>query len=94
MHPDIQNRLREELRAAPLVLDYNELNSLKYLDAVCREVLRIYAPVTTVQRQALKDWIVPLRYPVKSNEGRELREIRIKKGTQIYVALREANRCR
>lgn len=92
MHPGIQNRLRDELQTASPTLDYNELNSLEYLDAFCRELLRIYAPVPMIQRQALRDWVVPLRYPVKAKDGQELREIKIKKGTQIYLAIREANR--
>lgn len=94
LNPDIQDRLRDELNVAPSLADYNELHSLKYLDAVCREVLRIYPPATMVERQALKDVIVPLRYPVKGKDGRELKEIPIKKGTHIYVGIRGANRCK
>ncbi|KAF8597975.1 cytochrome P450 [Ceratobasidium sp. AG-I] len=94
LNQDIQDRLRTELQAAPTSLNYNELNSLQYLDAVCREVLRLYAPLPVMERQALKDWVVPLRYPVKGKDGTELREIIVTKGTHIYVALREANRCR
>ena len=94
LNPEIQDRLREELSTAPSSTDYNELHSLEYLDAVCREVLRIYPPATLIERQALKDWVVPLRYPMRGKDGRELREIQIKKGTHIYVALRQANRCK
>ncbi|KAF8594567.1 cytochrome P450, partial [Ceratobasidium sp. AG-I] len=96
LNPVIQDHLRGELNAAPPSVDYNELHSLEYLDAVCREVLRLYPPVTTIERQALKDSdsVIPLRYPVKGKDGKELREIGIKKGTIIYVALREANRCK
>lgn len=32
-------------------LDYQELNNLPYLDGVCREALRLFAPVTFVWRQ-------------------------------------------
>jgi cytochrome P450 len=32
-------------------LDFYELNSLPLLDAVCREMLRLYTPVTFVWRQ-------------------------------------------
>ncbi|KAF8594566.1 cytochrome P450 [Ceratobasidium sp. AG-I] len=61
LNPDIQDRLRDELNAAPPSVDYNELHSLEYLDAVCRELLRLYPPVTTIEREALKDSVVPLR---------------------------------
>lgn len=93
-NPHIQDRLRAELQAAPLNPSYSELNSLEYLDAICREVLRLYPPVPVIERQALKDWVVPLRYTLNGKDGAELRDIMIKKGTLVYVALREANRCK
>ncbi|KAF8600975.1 cytochrome P450 [Ceratobasidium sp. AG-I] len=89
-----QDRLRTELQAAPHNLDYNELHSLEYLDAICREVLRLYPPVPTAERDTLKDWIVPLRYPIKGTDGRMIREVEIKKGTIVVVGFREANRCK
>lgn len=94
LHPNVQDRLRSELIAAADELDYEGLQSLPYLDAVCREVLRLYPPATQIEREALKDWVVPLRYPVKGNDGQEAREIRVRKGTIIYVGLRQANRSR
>jgi cytochrome P450 len=50
---DVQDRLRKEVteaRAANGDLDYDALMSLPYLDAVCRETLRFFAPVPTVMR--------------------------------------------
>ena len=43
-HPEVQDRLRAEIRAAIEEhgrLSYNELEALPYLDAVCRETLRL-----------------------------------------------------
>lgn len=45
-HPDVQEKLRAEILEAYQVtggmdLDYDALNSLTYLDAVCRETLRL-----------------------------------------------------
>lgn len=90
----MQDRLRAELQATPSNLDYNELNALEYLDAICHELLRLYPPLTTTEREAIKDWVLPLRYPVKGKDGREIREVKVKKGTQIYIAMRQANRCK
>ncbi|KAF8600974.1 cytochrome P450 [Ceratobasidium sp. AG-I] len=90
----IQDRLRAELQAAPQTLDYNELHSLEYLDAICREVLRLYPPVPTTERDTLKDWIVPLRYPIKGTDGRMIHKVEIKKGTTVVVSIRGANRCK
>ena len=44
-HPAVQERLREEIRAAKKdsdVLTYDQLDSLPFLDAVCRETLRLF----------------------------------------------------
>jgi len=43
-HPDVQDKLRQELAEARKRngdLDYNHLSSLPYLDAICRETLRL-----------------------------------------------------
>ena len=90
----MQDRLRDELQAAPHNLDYNALHSLEYLDAICREVLRLYPPASTIERDTMKDWVVPLRYPVKGTDGRTIHEVEVKKGTTIVVGIREANRCK
>ena len=90
----MQDRLRDELQDAPLNLDYNELNSLEYLDAICREVLRLHPSIPTTERDTLKDWVVPLRYPIKGIDGRMIHEVGIKKGTTIVVSIRGANRCK
>lgn len=45
-HPDVQEKLRQELMEAKSAQDgdltYDQLVSLPYLDAVCRETLRMY----------------------------------------------------
>lgn len=44
-HPEVQERLRKEIRDAQEEyggdLNYDALSSLPYLDAVCRETLRL-----------------------------------------------------
>ena len=53
-HPTVQNKLRAEIVEATggglSELDYDALMKLPYLDAVCRETLRVYAPVSTTGR--------------------------------------------
>ena len=48
-HPDVQEKLRAEIVEAQggdrSDLPYDDLIKLPYLDAVCRETLRLYAPV-------------------------------------------------
>ena len=45
IHQDVQNKLRQEITEARKSgdLNYDELVALPYLDAVCRETLRVYA---------------------------------------------------
>ena len=53
-HPEAQDRVRAEVLAALNgrdALDHDELVALPFLDAVCRETLRLYAPVTQVFRE-------------------------------------------
>ena len=53
-HADVQQKLRVEILNALNgrdALDYDDLNALPYLDAVCRESLRLYAPVTHLFRE-------------------------------------------
>ncbi|KAI0737372.1 cytochrome P450 [Daedaleopsis nitida] len=54
-HQDVQDRLREEIQDAREQygeeIPYDELSQLPYLDAVCRETLRLYAPLTLSNRQ-------------------------------------------
>ena len=53
---DVQDKLRAEIREAKQKfgdgdLDYDQLGSLTYLDAVIKETLRRYSPATFVTRE-------------------------------------------
>ncbi|KAF8717211.1 cytochrome p450, partial [Rhizoctonia solani] len=96
-YQEVQTKLRDELRTAHRSygknLDYDQLNSLSYLDAVCRECLRLHAPGAFAIRVATEDWTLPLHYPVKTKDEKvTLSKIRIPKGTTLHIALRAANR--
>ena len=45
-HPDAQHKVREEILASRGGQDiaYDQLHALPYLDAVCKETLRLYVP--------------------------------------------------
>lgn len=52
LNPAAQNRLRAEIREAcgGEDLAYDDLVKLPYLEAVCRETLRLHAPVQFIKR--------------------------------------------
>ncbi|CAE6502790.1 unnamed protein product [Rhizoctonia solani] len=96
-HEEVQAKLRDEIHQAYRLygknLDYDQLNSLPYLDAVCRESLRLYLPGTFVNRIATKDWILPLQYPVRSEDGKTvITSIHVAKGTTLHLSLQAANK--
>ena len=53
LHQDVQDKLRREVTEAYAQrgnLKYDELLALPYLDAVCKETLRLYPPVSFLFR--------------------------------------------
>ncbi|KAJ3717825.1 cytochrome P450 [Lentinula raphanica] len=96
-HPEVQDKLRQELVEARTQnggndLTYKELTELSYLDAVCRETLRLYAPASIVSRIARKDAVIPLHKPIVGTDGTEIHEIAVPKGTTIFVSIYNSNR--
>ncbi|KAI0669354.1 cytochrome P450 [Trametes maxima] len=93
-HPDVQEKLREEILEASNGedLDYDALVSLPYLDAVCRETLRLHPPVTTVFRETRQDIVMPLSEPVTGIDGTKMNEILVPKDTTVIVGILSSNR--
>ncbi|TFY70744.1 hypothetical protein EVG20_g2276 [Dentipellis fragilis] len=96
---DLQTRLRNEINGAikengnDPELDYKALNSMPLLDAICREALCLFSPVTFVWRDTSEDCTVPLQFPIFDKDlGTERNQITIAKGTPIYIGLAAANR--
>ncbi|KAJ7785145.1 cytochrome P450 [Mycena maculata] len=88
-----QTRLREELLSVSTENPtMEELNELKYLDCVVRETLRVYAPVTSTSRVALRDDVVPLGTPVTDNRGIVHETLRIRKGDTVPIPIVALNR--
>ncbi|KAE9382819.1 cytochrome P450, partial [Gymnopus androsaceus JB14] len=97
LHPAVQDKLRQEIIEARKErqgenLSYDELVALPYLDAVCRETLRLYAPVATMMRKAREDTVVPLSRPVRGVDGKDVTEVFIPRGSRVWLSLLNANR--
>ncbi|KAI9458422.1 cytochrome P450 [Lactarius psammicola] len=95
LHPEIQDKLRKELKEACKEneeLTHDQLVSLPFLEAVCRESLRLYAPVPGVMRTARSDVMLPLSSPIHDVDGHEVHEIFVPKNTNVFVQMYNLNR--
>jgi len=70
----------------------DDLNELPYLDAVVRETMRRYSPISVVARAADKDDIIPLNKPFTEKDGNIRHEIRVRKGQRIFIPIAPVNR--
>ncbi|OBZ77377.1 hypothetical protein A0H81_02561, partial [Grifola frondosa] len=100
-HPDIQEKLRKEITEARNGQDiaYDDLVQLPYLDAVCRETLRLfvthyqYTLQFTPRAHALpRDIVLPLSEPIRGVDGSMINEIPIPKDTGIMIGALASNR--
>ncbi|KAI0324490.1 cytochrome P450 [Cubamyces sp. BRFM 1775] len=91
--PEVQTKLREEILDARdgNDLPYDVLDTLPYLDAVCKEVLRVYSPSPVNYRQATQDTILPLSTPVKGTDGSSSEGVFVPKGSIVMVSLTACN---
>ncbi|EDR02322.1 uncharacterized protein LACBIDRAFT_309740 [Laccaria bicolor S238N-H82] len=94
-HQEVQEKLRREVteaRAKAGDLTYDGLVSLPYLDAVCRESLRLYPPVSYLSRTTRQDIIMPLSKPLKGLNGEDVYEIPVPNNTNVIISIIGANR--
>ncbi|KAJ3559691.1 hypothetical protein NM688_g188 [Phlebia brevispora] len=91
---DAQDKLRAEILAAGQGEDipYDQLVDLPYLDAVCRETLRLHSPVSFTAREARRDIVLPFSTPVRATDGTLLNEIVVPKDTLLMIGVRACNR--
>ncbi|KAI0028313.1 cytochrome P450 [Vararia minispora EC-137] len=96
LHPDVQERLREELTEACDAkgeIGHDHLVDLPLLEAVCRETLRLYPPVSCVFRQCVNDCMLPLAHPYTDTHGFEHNELFVPGGgTMVIVNIVGVNR--
>ncbi|KAI0370603.1 cytochrome P450 [Pilatotrama ljubarskyi] len=95
-NPEVQNKLRQEIMEAKRArgggdIDYDDLVALPYLDAVCRETLRVHVPAPFRFREARQDVILPLSEPVRGRDGRLMHEILVPKDTSVFVGIAASN---
>ncbi|KAM5545439.1 hypothetical protein V8D89_000477 [Ganoderma adspersum] len=93
----VQERLRAEIVEAQggpgsdSDIPYDDLIKLPYLDAVCRETLRLYAPISYAPRVAVKDTVIPLATPIRGRDGTIMNQLVVAKGTSMILHYQAAN---
>ncbi|KAK7696401.1 hypothetical protein QCA50_001055 [Cerrena zonata] len=93
-HQDVQDKLREEVIAARgdrEEIPYDELVSLPFMEAVCRETLRLYPPPLTLNRKTREDIVMPLSAPIRGKDGKEINEIPVPAGTDLMIGIWASN---
>ncbi|KAI0054807.1 cytochrome P450 [Artomyces pyxidatus] len=95
-HQDVQERLRQELAAAwegagESGIGYDKLVELPYLEAVCRETLRLYPPIHFISRLCRADISIPLSQPIETKGGSQS-SLFVPRGTSVIVNILGINR--
>ncbi|KAK0240864.1 cytochrome P450 [Armillaria nabsnona] len=99
-HPEVQDQLRAEIREKERVIfnrgdtefSVQDLDSMPYLTAVVKEVLRFHPILANTARVATQDDILPLSKPVTLATGKTVQEIAIPKGVHIFASIAGYNR--
>ncbi|KAF8655042.1 hypothetical protein AX16_003278 [Volvariella volvacea WC 439] len=95
LHPEAQERLWAELTGAAAEygheIPFDVLSTLPYMDAICRETLRLYPPLPVVERRCVKDAILPLYQPIVDANGHKTYEVFVPNGTMILPSIIGAN---
>jgi len=93
-HRDVQAKLRAELSQLPSEeVDYGQLTSLPYLDAVVHEILRLHPAIPELTRIANEDDIISLNTPIADATGRVIDHVAIAKGTLVATSMQYVNKC-
>ncbi|KAJ7480663.1 cytochrome P450 [Mycena latifolia] len=90
-NPDFQENLRQEI----LSHNFNsqdpeggvEYDSMPLLNALLKETLRMFPPGPLLERWASEDCVLPLSSEIVTSTGNRIRELPIRKGQFIFLAV-------
>ncbi|KAI0745004.1 cytochrome P450 [Earliella scabrosa] len=93
-HPEYQDRMRDEILATRARVEargdpeftMDDLDSLTLTLNAIKETLRMHNVVPYLPRQATKDDVIPLQYPVVSVTGETITEVPVCAGQVIYTS--------
>jgi cytochrome P450 len=101
-HPEDQQRIRDEIKAARANVEArgdndllpSDFNNMDFTNAVIKEGLRLHPIVPTLLRKADSDDVIPLSQPIETKSGKIISEIPISKGQAITASICTYNRLR
>ncbi|TFK92813.1 PAH-inducible cytochrome P450 monooxygenase PC-PAH 1 [Polyporus arcularius HHB13444] len=93
-HTEYQSKMREEIKAVRARVaargdqdfSVSDLDSMTYCLAAQKEVLRLHPIAYLTERQAGRDDVLPLAYPITLSDGEVVNELPIPKGTTLRVS--------
>ncbi|KAI8976724.1 cytochrome P450 [Trametes punicea] len=88
-----QSPLDDRFPAESRPMFFERIMQLPYLDAVVREGLRLYAPISTTMRVASADDIIPIAAPFVDRRGKTCENIRVRRGDIIGIPIQAINKC-
>ncbi|KAI8989230.1 PAH-inducible cytochrome P450 monooxygenase PC-PAH 1 [Trametes punicea] len=99
-HPDHQTKLRDEVKAVRARVtergdsdfSISDLDSMTYVQAAMKEVLRLHPIVFLLVREAGRDDVIPLGTPITTTTGEVIDEIPVPKGTNCLIPIWAYNR--
>ncbi|KAF8520692.1 cytochrome P450 [Gautieria morchelliformis] len=99
-HPDVQEKLRDEIRATRAKandredkrLQISDLESMQYAKSVMKESLRFHPIVLQLFRRADHDDVIPLERPQRTVSGEMVTAIPVSKGQALTLSLCVYNR--
>ncbi|KAL1727765.1 cytochrome P450 [Schizophyllum commune] len=96
-HPDVQTRLRTELRTFRATSGSSEpsaaaFDGMPYLAAVVKETLRFHAPVYNTARTGAREDVIPLGEPIVDSRGRSIYGIPVLEGQRVLISIAAYNR--
>ncbi|KDR75313.1 hypothetical protein GALMADRAFT_249339 [Galerina marginata CBS 339.88] len=99
-NPDVQTKLREEIRKTEREIHARgdndvtaaDLENMPYLSAVIKESMRFHPALYQNYRQAAADDVLPLSKPIKATDGNPITNLPIPKGMKIILSIAAYNR--
>jgi len=96
-HPEDQIKIRAEVSALRRAKSAHELteadfNALPMLNAAIKESMRLHPILHTLAREALRDDIIPLAFPVTTQSGDTTSEVYVAKGQTVLISICAYNR--